>query len=473
MEEELLKPSPLRGGEPEPPKPGSGAWKGVLAALLLVLAGLGAIYVYSRREPPAPPPSPTPTPAPLPSATPDPAMRRKAEAALDELMEVMRPVRAARPEWWGGEAWERALEASDAGDRALAGGEFEEAAERYRAALEPARALRRRLPDLPTDLFPGAEAAYAAGDRETAVGLLEAILAVDSEHPGAMALRPRAETADRSFAILERATSLAGKEEYGPAWAELGRLENLDVEFPGASELRERVAEILAEAEFEEWISKAILAVEARNPDEARTLLARAAAARPEHPAVAGLERQIRDLEIQRRVLELRERALTHEEQGEWREAHELWLRISSMDPHTPWVADGLERTLNWRLIDQRLDEAEANPASVRTGKWVREVFAEREDWPEGLDRRARAVVETWNLHQTPVPVVIESDAETTVAVERVGRWEPFVTKRIELRPGRYVAKGTRLGHRDVRIPFEVKPGAEKVELRVVATEGI
>jgi len=473
-DDDLLEPKPLRdSAEKTSSSPGGGGGgKGFWIALAVVAVGLGVIVWISRMQPKPVVPRSEPTPTATASATPDPALREKAEAALEAFTKAVRPLRAARVDVWGGETWQRVETLSEQADQAMADGEYELAARTYTEAVGPAEDLNARMEQVPDRLFPEAERAYARGEREEAVTLLEAVLAVDPEHGPAKALLPRAKNADRSFAMLERATGLADETQWGPAWVELNRLKELDPVFPGSEPLRKRVSEALAEEEFQEWITKAVLAVEQANLDEAETWLNKAASFRPDHPAVRDVREQVEELRVQRQVLNLREEALALEKEEKWAKAHEVWLRISALDPHTPWVKAGKERTLKWKLVEEKLDRGLKHPHSAQTAEWVEE-FKEREGWPDGLEAKAEKLVRTWTRLQQPVPVVLRSDAETTVMISKVGKWKPFVEKQLELKPGEYVARGIRLGYRDVRVPFEVKPGQEKVEVKVVCVEGI
>ncbi|MGA0368291.1 MAG: hypothetical protein ACO3N7_02445, partial [Kiritimatiellia bacterium] len=112
------------------------------------------------------------------------------------------------------------------------------------------------------------------------------------------------------------------------------------------------------------------------------------------------------------------------------------------------------------------------NPAGEQTGIWVAEM-QEREGWPDGLKRDAVRLLQRREAALTPVPVTLISDLETRVEISRVGKWEPFLRKEIRLKPGSYTAKGIRLGYRDVRISFEVKPGQTAIQIEVICREGL
>ncbi len=66
----------------------------------------------------------------------------------------------------------------------------------------------------------------------------------------------------------------------------------------------------------------------------------------------------------------------------------------------------------------------------------------------------------------SPVDVVFRSDNQTHVVLFRVADLGRFDQVSVRLRPGRYVAAGTRSGYRDVRIEFTVT--GEPMEAPVV-----
>ncbi len=259
MEDELLQPISLEGEKGKPPKPDSGGGgKGrrpFLWLLVLLVLGFGLFLGIYRLPPPAEPIPAEPTPVPVPTPTPDPALRERAERALQSVVERMRPLRQAEPEWWAGGAWDQIQMEIEAADQWMADADYVRAADAYEAVIPDLDSLAAQLPGLPERLWPLANRAYANGERDRAVGLLQAMLSVDSDHAEAQALLPRARVADQSFERLRQARDYAEASEWDLAWAELNRLDSLDDAFPGAADLRERVGREIGRLEFQEWIS--------------------------------------------------------------------------------------------------------------------------------------------------------------------------------------------------------------------------
>jgi len=73
----------------------------------------------------------------------------------------------------------------------------------------------------------------------------------------------------------------------------------------------------------------------------------------------------------------------------------------------------------------------------------------------------------------TPLTVTLVSDAMTNVAIYKVGKLGAFAQTELELRPGTYVAVGSRPGYRDVRREFRVAPEVEMEPVVVQCEEPI
>jgi len=58
----------------------------------------------------------------------------------------------------------------------------------------------------------------------------------------------------------------------------------------------------------------------------------------------------------------------------------------------------------------------------------------------------------------TPLTVQLLSDNVTDVSIYKVGKLGNFTATELALRPGTYVAVGSRPGYRDVRLEFRVAP---------------
>lgn len=427
MNDELLTPAkldpvpdPNASKAPRPP-----VW---VFALLFLLAGLGGIVWFRNRLPEAPPPPVRPTP--IPSPTPDPALRLEAQALLDELIPEVRELRTLFPELWAESEWQLIQEGQQRGNVHLAQRQYGEAAEAYREALDAAGRLLTEKPGVPARLRALAETAYAEGRGGDAVRLIDAWLSLEPGHPQALALRPRADRAEESFKSLHEARSALSEEMPERAWLILERTRDLDPEFPGRRDVERAVRSAL-------------------NLDRGQT------GVRAE---------QIRTLQ---------ERAESFEASEDWPAAAEAWLRLREKDPEAV-PAGRLERLQGFAEWEERLSRASVHLNSPQARELESDLTPSvLEALPPGLRGRAEGFLQTMTLQRQPVRVRLRSDAETSVHIQRVRRLDPFVDAELQLPPGNYVAIGSRIGYRDIRIEFTVPPGAEEVELDIRATQSI
>jgi hypothetical protein len=79
---------------------------------------------------------------------------------------------------------------------------------------------------------------------------------------------------------------------------------------------------------------------------------------------------------------------------------------------------------------------------------------------PQGpkLQGQIEALDSLLEKFRTPVSVTLESNNQTLVTIYQVGRIAPFITTKIDLKPGTYTLVGSRAGYRDVRLQITVGP---------------
>jgi len=73
------------------------------------------------------------------------------------------------------------------------------------------------------------------------------------------------------------------------------------------------------------------------------------------------------------------------------------------------------------------------------------------------LSAQMKQLDELLKIASVPVPVNFQSDNLTDVAIYKVGSLGSFLNRTVDLKPGAYVAVGTRDGYRDVRRSFTVE----------------
>jgi tetratricopeptide (TPR) repeat protein len=211
----------------------------------------------------------------------------------------------------------------------------------------------------------------------------------------------------------------------------------------------------------------------------ARDAFRRAQALRPAAPdAASGLsqaEEGLRNLAIAGH----RDRGLEHERLESWRAAEAEYDQALALDGSLRFAREGKRRSAARALLQEKLDFQIGHPERLSDAR-AREEASRILDEAKGVDwggpKRKEAIAKLDALlasYSRPMEVQILSDALTDVTLHRIGRLGKFDQRTLEIRPGRYVAVGSREGFRDVRVEFTVEPGKPLAPIQVRCQEAI
>jgi tetratricopeptide (TPR) repeat protein len=238
-------------------------------------------------------------------------------------------------------------------------------------------------------------------------------------------------------------------------------------------------AEPFDDGAFAAAMTEALAAMERQDYGAAREAFARAQAARPGAPEAASGLAQAEEALKSLAIASHRDRATELERAESWRAAEAEYDAALALDPSLRFAREGKERSAACAILQEKLEFQIAHPERLSDPGALEEaaslVEEAREADHEGPRRREAveklaALVSTYAL---PMELSIVSDALTDVTLHRVGRLGKFERKVLEVRPGRYVAVGSRDGFRDVRVEFTVEPGKPLPPIQVRCEEAI
>jgi len=226
-------------------------------------------------------------------------------------------------------------------------------------------------------------------------------------------------------------------------------------------------------------IGEALVALRAGRAADAQAALSRARKLRPTGAELAPLLAQVEAAGEKRDLDEVQAEILLLETAEKWGEALLRYDAQLARDPSLGFARNGRARVVPRADLARRLDALLANPGRLTAPEVRRE--AERLLTDAGNVKAAAPVLRNQSeqlraaiqLYDQPVLAVLESDGVTVVSVQRVGSFGAFTRRELQLKPGRYVAIGSRTGFRDVRREFTVAPGTTSVVVQVRCTEAI
>ena len=507
---EQLQPTPFDVAQPAPVeapaaaagkrREGTPAW--VLPALggLVVLAVLVIFWLPERINTSTPQSAPAdpaaaasaspaqPGQAAQPAAGPEVSpwsdaqaakQRKEAQDVLAELLELQETLEGRGVKAWAAEQLSAVATLATAGDELFRTRDYAGATARYREGLEKLKALEASIPVELARHLALANEALEKGDLAQANSALDKVDAIEPGNAEAAALRRRVEALPQLLALLEQAASAEKAGDLPAAIALLKQAVALDASHQRSGDELKRVSGAHQARRFNEAMSAGYSALDARQFDTARKAFRQAASLQPGSAEAKSALQEVEAAASAQRLAGLQGSGAKAEQAEQWEQAVTAYEQAQKIDPNVLFAREGLERSRDRARLDKQLRAAIDDPlrlgdVAVATAAEKMLQFA-RKVSPRGalLERQISQLERLLQQANTPVKVALRSDAQTDVVVYKVAKLGKFNQHELALRPGAYTAVGSRIGYRDVRVDFTVKPEGPPPALTIACTEAI
>ncbi|MGI9343708.1 MAG: hypothetical protein ACR2QV_12725, partial [Gammaproteobacteria bacterium] len=307
-------------------------------------------------------------------------------------------------------------------------------------------------------------AAIDAGDAPVAVRNFELALAVDAVNAEARAGLERAGRLDEVLELMRVATDTESAGELAAAAALYEQALAIDQAWTPAREGLSRTRAGVARLGYETRMAAGFAALAGEEYDRARQEFAAALRIRPGNADAQAAIRQVDEELRMADVIRLQARARIAEAGEDWATAVARYEEILAKDSAVTSARKNLERAKARRQLGELLDLAISKADEFNDDRIAREARAVLErgaavnDSGPVLEDQTERLRELLRVAAIPVPVVFQSDNQTEVVIYKVGSLGMFQSRTLDLKPGRYVAVGSREGYRDVRRSFQVMP---------------
>ena len=390
--------------------------------------------------------------------------RAATEEILGELLSYMTTLEGRAVARWGGLRFEQARDIYEAGDEAYLRSDYATAAANYERAIELLEPLLDEVDQVFASTLADAQAALGAADTAEALRLFDLAVAMSPSNATAVEGLERARNLDDVLRLVDEGTGLEKQLELEAARERFARAVEIDPQWQPAVDGLGRVEAAIVERDFALRMSDGFDALAAGDLASARVAFRRAQSLKPGSAEPADGLLQVRQRSQLLGIGRL-ERQAQDEEAGEaWQAAVETYTEILELDPNLVFAQQGLARARSMVALHEQLDEYIAEPDSLSQSATMQAatglvVDITRMDsiGPRLADQRDE-LSRLLKRAATPVTVELRSDNATSVSVYKVGRLGQFDRRTLELRPGTYVAVGSRPGYRDVRLEFQVGP---------------
>jgi hypothetical protein len=407
------------------------------------------------------------------------ALKARTDETLGELLSGLERLKMRAVERWGGQAWLDALAVYEAGDEAYLKQDYELAGKRYREATALIEPFFGRIDDVFRDTMASAKAAFEDGNHADAVRLFDLAVGITPGDAEAQRWLERARNLEAVLTLTDQGLRFEKQLELDAAKQAFEKALALDAAWEPATKALARVVEAIRQRSFEQRMTEGFDALAASDYASARAAFNAAKALKPDsQQPVDGLlqvDQEVRLADIRR----MEQEATALENNEEWQGAVEKYRQILDIDPLLQFAQEGVARASGRAALHNTLESYIANPDSLSAPATMQAATQLLLDIsrvsPMGprLEDQKNQLTRLLKRAATPLTVRFVSDNATEVSIYRIGRLGTFATQELQLRPGQYVAVGSRPGFRDVRLEFRVAPELEPRPVVVVCEEPI
>ncbi|TGD75748.1 hypothetical protein E4634_02410 [Mangrovimicrobium sediminis] len=490
---ELAPPSPA--AEPPPPA-GAPRWLWPALGALLLAALLVVFWLPQRVTPPEAEPGTVATPSPAhtpaqggssqaveedsPWADAQTAkLRREAREVLEQLLAVQFELDEHGAEQWAGEAYSSAIAAARQGDEDYRENRFVAAREAYASALQQLEAIRADLPAAGERQLAAVGEAIDSNALDAARSALDIARLIDPDAGAIPALEQRLQQLPRVNELQEGAAAAEASGDLAAAEAALAEAAQLDPAHPRVQAQLQRVTAAYRDLQFNQAMSEGYRALDSADYSAARAAFQRAAGLREGSDEATSALAELAVAEQSGRLGRLKSRGAQQEQDEHWSDAVTAYEQALALDASVVFAREGLARAQRRAALDKGLQDIVDNPGRL-SDVAVAEAAGKLLAQGRGIDNpgpRLRGQVETIDTllrkANTPVTVTLHSDGQTEVLIYRTARLGRFQQRQLDLRPGSYTVRGSRVGYRDVLVTLEVSADQAPAPVTVACSERI
>jgi len=405
--------------------------------------------------------------------------RVETEDVLGELLSKMETLERRAVQRWGGLRFKQAQAVYAEGDDAYLARDYTVATEKYRQAISIVEPLLDEVDRVFATTLAEGTAALDAADAVEALRLFELAVAISPSNAAAQAGYARARTLDTVMSLTDQGFEFEADLELEAARQSFARAAEMDPEWQPAQTGLDRVLETIKQMEFDQRMTEGLQALAERDYPGARAAFRMAQQLKPGSREPAdGLLQVDQGIRLDR-IGVLERQALNQQRGEDWETAVETYESILEIDNTLQFAQEGLNRARQMSALHAQLDDYIDDPDSLSVASTMAKAtrlvvdITRMPDIGPRLSGQRDQLSRLLKRAATPLTVQLISDNVTNVSIYKVGKLGSFGTRELALRPGTYVAVGSRPGYRDVRLEFRVAPEIDPQPVIIRCEEAI
>jgi tetratricopeptide (TPR) repeat protein len=408
--------------------------------------------------------------------------RQNSQKLLAEIIMLRDGLTSQSIEQWADFEFRSALSLITAGDEQYGYGNYSESMASFNQALEQLKTLQILGQEKYQQvLITGISAIEnaAIGDPAIASAAATLAMAIDASDSRSIALNQRATALPQLIEALQNAEQQLAIKQLEKASSYYQQAVAIDGKHKKAADGLVATQRAITEQSFRRAMTRGFTALEQNRFPQATDAFNQAGNIYPGRQAVIQALSQVETQQSQLLVSQQMQQAGDLERQEQWQQALGIYQSLLQTDPSLTQakvktipvtVRATLHNQLQAALADPlKLSNANAYQKGRRLLKDARGIAN-----PGPVLSQQVADLDRYLSQSTiPVPVVLLSDSLTEVTLFRVAKLGTFEQTSVQLKPGHYIAAGSRNGYRDVRVEFTITGEPMEEPILVSCNEAI
>jgi tetratricopeptide (TPR) repeat protein len=452
------------------PETHSGKQKMILLALLVLV--LGSVFLLPKyvSEPwlagdPDQQVKPVATPASEVSpstAAEKTRYRQESQGVLAEIIAVRDRLLDQQVDLWAEIDFNQALAKVESGDQQYSYGEYRQSLGNYQQALTELNALEELGQQKLAAALTSGEQAVEELNQVVATTSSDLATAIAPGRQDVRELASRVANLPQLAAMLESADQARADGDLVVARTGYQQAVSLDPAHQRAATSLSSIKIEITDSVFRGHMSRGYAFLDNNDFALAQEAFREAGKVYPGRAAVSRALAQVDNRKSHLHVSQQVQQAAELESAEQWQQAVLIYQSLLAQDPSLTDARVRLIPAKTRAELDARLEKAMEDPLKLAESNVYRRAVATLAD-ARGipnpgarLNSQIDSLDEMLRLAVSPVEVVFQSDSLTRVTLFRVAELGLFEQTSLQLKPGRYIAGGTRQGFRDVRIEFTI-----------------
>ena len=405
--------------------------------------------------------------------------RQDSQTLLAQIIAYRDRLQEKRVELWGEFEYKQALLQIERGDQQYQYGEYAESVASYQSALDQLSVLESSGKSILSEAIANTASAIEETVLSTATTAIELASAMAPGNKQVQQLSQRVANLPQLIEAMQQGEKFSARSQLSSAKQAFNEAVKLDPEHKQAAAALAKTNQQITEQRFRGFMSEGFSALDKDNFVDAKAAFNRAATVYTDHPAIAQALALLETRRSQLWVTSNMARAAEFVAQEKWQRAKTVYQKLLLADSTLTDVKVKQIPVAVRADLDQRIKAIIEDPLALSASSQFRKAQQALQD-ASGistpgpiLKQQIATLRETLKASQTPVEIALTSNSNTEVTLFRIVKLGTFEKTSVALKPGRYIAAGTRSGYRDVRIEFTVTGQGFDAPITISCNEAI